>query len=193
VIRAQHYGLVAVDAGALVGILAATPDPVIPDTWRLNLAGVAPRRRRQGVATSMLRELLSRTAASRIRCVAAPAAGLDAWLTACEFVLADEEVLLERLLRETVAVRPETLDDYVGEYVVTGSNTPMPPITIERHGRSLVSKSRDMRDRLLAASETEFFVRHHDGRGRFERGSSGQVERLIFTDNGREFVARRSA
>lgn len=193
VIRAQHHGLVALDAGALVGILGATADPVIPDTWRLNLVAVAPRRRRQGVATSMLRELLSRKPASRMRCVAAPAAGLDAWLAACEFVLADEEVLLERLLRETVVVPPETLDDYVGEYVVTGSNRPMPPITIERHGRALVSKARDMRDLLLAASETEFFARHHDGRGRFERGSSGRIERLIFTDSGREFVAWRRA
>jgi hypothetical protein len=44
------------------------------------------------------------------------------------------------------------------------------------------TKARDMRDVLLAASETEFFTGHHDGHGRFERNESGQVDRLVFVD-----------
>ena len=62
---------------------------------------------------------------------------------------------------------------------------------IERHGDRLISKTRDMRDLLLAASETEFFTRHHDGRGRFERDARGRVDRLVIREGQREFVAIR--
>lgn len=69
----------------------------------------------------------------------------------------------------------------------------MPPITIERHGAWLVSRAGDMRDVLLAASESEFFTRHHHGEGRFERDSLARVTRLVFTEEGRSFIAVRSS
>lgn len=53
------------------------------------------------------------------------------------------------------------------------------PFVIERHGNSRISKTRDMRDVLLALSESEFFTRHHYDRGRFERDETGRVARMV--------------
>ena len=100
-----------------------------------------------------------------------------------------DTLLLERVLRPTVQLAPERLDEYVGHYVVDAM--PEFPIVIERHGAALVSKARDMRDLLLAASETEFFTTHHYGRGRFERDHTGRVARLVYTEGSREFIAIR--
>jgi hypothetical protein len=54
-----------------------------------------------------------------------------------------------------------------------------------------MSKARDMRDVLLAASDTEFFTRYHYGRGRFERDDQGRVARLVYTEGPHEMVAQR--
>jgi len=48
-----------------------------------------------------------------------------------------------------------------------------------------------MRDLLLASSESEFFTRHHDGRGRFERDAAGRVARLVISEGPQDFVAIR--
>jgi hypothetical protein len=137
----------------------------------------------------MLASLLAWHAGEAVRVVAPVAAGLPAWLTSRGFVQVADRLLLERLLRKTVRVAPELLDEYVGEYVVDAR--PAEPITIERHGESLISKTRDMRDLLLASSESEFFTRHHDGRGRFERDETGRVARLVISEGLREFIAIR--
>ena len=83
----------------------------------------------------------------------------------------------------------ELLDEYVGRYVAAA--LPGDPIVIERHGDSLISKTRDMRDLLLASSESEFFTRHHYGRGRFERDDTGRVARLVYIEGPHELVAMK--
>jgi RNA polymerase sigma-70 factor (ECF subfamily) len=190
-IRSQGDGVVAMDGGMLAGFLGARVDDVVPGSWRIDLVAVSRHRRRQGVATALLQQMLSRRPSPCIRCVAIAEAGLAGWLTRLGFTHVRDELILERLLRDTVRVPAALLDQYVGEYVVTESARPMPAIRIERHGDGLVSKARDMRDVLLAASDSEFFTRHHDGQGRFERDAAGAVARLVFTDSGHEFVAYR--
>ena len=97
--------------------------------------------------------------------------------------------MLERLLRKTVPIAPQLLDEYVGRYVVEAR--PGEPILIKRHSDRLISRTRDLRDVLLAASESEFFTRHHDGRGRFLRDETGRVARLVISEGPREFIAIR--
>ena len=114
---------------------------------------------------------------------------MAAWLSGRGFVRVSDLLVLERLLRKTVAVAPELLREYAGRYVVAAR--PDAAIVIERHGETLVSKTRDMRDVWLASSDCEFFTRHHDGRGRFERDESGRVARLVYQDGPHELVADR--
>ena len=170
-LRMQRDGVLAIIDGTLHGLLTSSADDVVPGAQRLNLVLVRKGRRRQGIATAMLARLLAEQDGAPARLVAPTAPELVGWLTRCGFVQVADTLLLERLLRKTVQVAPRLLDEYVGRYVAE-----MPPgatILIERHGASLISKTRDMRDLLLATSESEFFTRHHHGRGRFERTSAG--------------------
>jgi hypothetical protein len=107
----------------------------------------------------------------------------------CGFVQVADSLLLERLLRKTVQVPSEQLNEYVGRYVA--ETRTIAPITIERYGDTLISKAGDMRDVLLAASECEFFTRHHYGRGRFERDATGRIARLVYIEGPHEVVAIR--
>jgi GNAT superfamily N-acetyltransferase len=150
---------------------------------------VRPDQRRQGLASAMLGSLLARRPGAAVGLVAPAAADVTAWLTSCGFVQVADRLLLERLLRKTVAIAPPLLDEYAGRYVVEAR--PGEPIVIERHGDGLISKSRDMRDLLLASSESEFFTRHHEGRGRFERDETGRVARLVISEGPRELIAIR--
>jgi hypothetical protein len=188
-LRSQRDGIVAISDGTLSGLLTSSADDVVPDAARINLVLIRASERRQGLATRLLVHLLAKLGATAARLVAPTAPDLTAWLTRRGFVQVADTLLLERVLRPTVHVAPERLDDYVGHYVVDAM--PEFPIVIERHGDALVSKAGDMRDLLLAASETEFFTTHHYGRGRFERDHTGRVARLVYTEGSRQVIAIR--
>ena len=188
-LRTQRDGVLATSGGTLQGLLTSSADDVVPGALRLNLVLVRKSRRREGIATAMLARLLAEHGGAPARLVAPAAPELAGWLMRCGFLPVADALLLERLLRKTVQVAPRLLDEYAGRYVI--EDPPGATILIERHGASLISKTRDMRDLLLASSEYEFFTRHHHGRGRFERDDSGLVTRLVCTEGSREFVAIR--
>ena len=188
-LRAQRDGLFAIAGGRLQGLITASVDEVVQNALRLTMVLVRKDQRRHGVASAMLASLLGRHDGAPLRLVAPTAADLTAWLTSRGFAQVAECLVLERPLRKTVPLPPELLDEYVGRYVVDAR--PGEPIVIERHGDTLISKTRDMRDVLLASSESEFFTRHHDGRGRFERDETGRVARLVIREGSREFIAIR--
>ena len=185
----QRHGVATVVDGTLQGVLTSAADDAMPDAARLDIVLVRQQRRRQGIATRMLARLLAMQGGVAARLLAAAAPDLTAWLAHSGFVQFADTLLLERLLRGTVKVAPELLNEYVGRYVA--ETLPDAPMVIERHGEALVSKTRDMRDLLLAASECEFFTRHHHGRGRFERDARGRVARLVCIEGRREFVLWR--
>jgi RNA polymerase sigma factor (sigma-70 family) len=188
-LRAQRDGVVALAEGTLQGMLGASGDDVLPDTARLNLLLVRRSQRGRGIASAMLRRLLAQRGCASARLVAAAGPDLSAWLGRRGFTQVADTLLLERLLRKTVTVSPELLNEYVGRYI--WEERPESPIVIERLGDSLVSKARDMRDVLLASSASEFFTRHHYGRGRFERDTTGRVARLVYVEGPHEIVAQR--
>ena len=188
-LRVHRDGLLAIAGGRLEGLITASVDDVVRDALRLNMVLVRKDRRRQGIASAMLASLLARQDGAHLRLVTPAAADLQAWLTHRGFAQVAECLVLERLLRKTVPLAPELLDEYVGRYVVEAR--PGEPIVIERHGDALISKTRDMRDLLLASSESEFFTRHHDGRSRFERDETGRITRLVIREGPREFIAIR--
>jgi RNA polymerase sigma-70 factor (ECF subfamily) len=188
-LRVQRDGVIAVSEGRPDGLIAASADDVVTGALRLNMLLVSPGRRRQGLASAMLASLVARHPGAAVRLVAPAADGLTAWLTSRGFTQVADRFVLERLLQNTVVVAPEVLDEYAGRYVVDAR--PAEPITIERHGASLICKTRDMRDLLLAASESEFFTRHHDGRGRFERDEGARVARLVIREGPRKVIATR--
>ncbi len=188
-LRMQPHGVLAIVDGTLHGVLSSSADDVVPGALRLNLVLVRKSRRREGVATTMLAHLLAEQGGAPARLVVPAAPELAGWLTRCGFLQVADTLLLERLLRKTVEVAPRLLDEYVGRYVAERPSGAT--ILIERHGASLISKTRDMRDLLLAASDSEFFTRHHHGRGWFERDENGLVTRLVCIEGPREFVAIR--
>jgi RNA polymerase sigma-70 factor (ECF subfamily) len=188
-LRLQRDGVIALSADGLIGMLAASADDLIPDAARLNMLLVRRTERGRGIATAMLAHLMARHGQDSVRVVAPLGTDAAAWLSRRGFAQSDDTLLLERLLRKTVLVSPAVLNEYVGRYVA--AVRPDAAIVIERFADTLVSKARDMRDVLLASSETEFFTRHHFGRGRFERDSDGRVARLVYTEGPHEMVARR--
>lgn len=188
-LRAQRDGVIAVADGVLQGVLGGAIDHVVPAAVRINVVLVRRNRRRQGLATAMLAHLLERQGGAPARVVAKGSPPLTAWLTRCGFAQVADSLLLERLLRKTVQVPSELLNEYVGQYVVEARS--MAPITIERYGDILISKAGDMRDVLLPASECEFFTRYHHGRGRFERDDTGRIVRLVYIEGPHEVVAVR--
>ena len=171
-------------------MIGGSADDAAANGCRIELLAVERHSRRQGMATALLHRLLTERGASSARIVAPERPELTGWLARCGFVHVTDALLLERLLRKTVRIAPEQLDEYVGRYV---SERPgMEPITIERSGDFLISKARDMRDVLLASSNREFFTRHHYAEGRFECDDSGRVARLVIKEGAHELVARRS-
>jgi RNA polymerase sigma factor (sigma-70 family) len=188
-LRWQTDGVAAIRGARVDGLIAASADDVVPHALRLRMVVVRKAERRRGLARAILARLRAGRSGAPLRLVAPAAGDLAAWLGACGFVQVSDMLLMERLLRKTVAIAPELLDDYVGRYLAAAY--PDSPILIERHGDSLISKARDMRDVLLASSPTEFFTRHHYGWGRFERDESGRVARLVYRDGPRELVAMR--
>jgi RNA polymerase sigma factor (sigma-70 family) len=190
VLRAQACGVVAVSGGTIRGLIGGSVDAAAANGCRIGLLAVAHIFRRQGVATALLHQLLARRGATSARLTAPERPELMGWLARCGFVHVTDALLVERLLRKTVRLGPERLDEFVGRYVVEAPG--LEPVVVERFGDCLVSKSRDMRDVLLAASDREFFTRHHYGEGRFERDASGRVARLVIREGTREFVAIRS-
>jgi RNA polymerase sigma factor (sigma-70 family) len=190
VLRAQTDGVIAVTAGKVRGMIGGSADDTVANGCRIELLAVERHARRQGMATALLHRLLADRRASSARILAPDRRDFTGWLTRCGFVHVTDALLLERLLRKTVRVAPEQLDEYVGRYV---SERPgVEPITIERCGDFLISKARDMRDVLLASSDREFFTRHHYAEGRFECDDSGRVARVVITEGGHEIVASRS-
>lgn len=189
-LRRQQDGVIAIAGGVLQGMIAASTDPIVPNGVQIDTVLVRRKHRRQGLGSALLGRLLEQQGYPAARLVAKQSPDLTLWLVRCGFAQASDTLVLERLLQKTVQVPPERLDEYVGRYVV--EMLPAAPIDIERHGHSLISKARDMRDVLLASSECEFFTRHHYGRGRFERDGTGRVARLVYLDGPNEFVAVRS-
>jgi RNA polymerase sigma factor (sigma-70 family) len=187
----QHNGVVALAEDGLHAIAASSSDDLVPGAARVNMMVVRKNRRRQGLATALLTRLLAQQGDCPARVVVDTTPELRSWLTGRGFAEAANTLLLERVLRKTVSLALEHLDEFVGRYVI--DDVPGGPhvIDIERHGDSLVSKSRDMRDLLLPRSKTEFFTRHHYGHGRFERDPSGRVVRLVVIEEPHELVAIR--
>lgn len=188
-LRRQGDGVIAVADGVLLGVLTGSIDRAVPATLRINIVLVRKNRRRQGLAAAMLAQLLDRQRDTAARIVAKESPGLTAWLTRCGFMPVADSLLLERLLRRTVHVPCERLDEYVGHYIAEAQA--IAPITIERNDDALISKAGDMRDVLLPSSECEFFTRHHLGRGRFERDGTGRIARLVYIEGPHEVVAIR--
>jgi N-acetylglutamate synthase-like GNAT family acetyltransferase len=189
-LRVQRDGVLAISGGQLHGLITVSADDAVPGALRVNMIVVRKDRRGHGLASAMLACLLAKHHGTSVRLVVPAATDLTAWLAGRGFVRQADLLLLERLLRKTVPVAPGLLEEYAGRYVVEAR--PDAPILIERHDKGLISKTRDMRDLLLASSESEFFTRHHDARGRFERDGTGRVTRLVFNDGSRELIAIRS-
>lgn len=100
----------------------------------------------------------------------------------------DEPAEVAAAVTPPVAVAPEILDTYVGEYELE----PDFIITIRREGNGLRGTATGQPDvTLLARSETRFEVQEVPAALEFQRDASGRVIGLILHQGGREMPARK--
>ena len=91
-------------------------------------------------------------------------------------------------IRETIAVDPSILDDYVGEYELA----PGFFLTITKENNRLFCQATGQsKVEIHPESETEFFLKEVDAQISFKRDDNGQVEELILHQGGRDIEAKR--
>ncbi len=87
-----------------------------------------------------------------------------------------------------VAVAPELLDAYVGDYELA----PGFILTVHREGATLMARATGQQETtLLPQTETRFAVQQVDATIEFERDAAGKVARLVLTQGGRTIPAQK--
>jgi len=104
------------------------------------------------------------------------------------YVLAGAPVSKVAPPRQTVAVAPEILDRYVGQYQLT----PAMLVTVTRQDQRLMAQLTGQRIfEIFAESPTDFFWKVVDAQAHFEVGPDGKATSLTLRQNGREMIAPR--
>jgi CubicO group peptidase (beta-lactamase class C family) len=92
------------------------------------------------------------------------------------------------VFRKTIAVAPEVLDEYIGEYELA----PQFKITIRRDGVGLLAKATNQGEiKLYAEERNKFFIKEVDAKIEFVKDSSGKVSKLILYQNGRNMDGKK--
>jgi len=87
----------------------------------------------------------------------------------------------------TVAVNPNVLDTYAGQYELATNLI----ITITKDGNRLISEVGGRKSELTPQSEIQFSIPAANIKITFVRDANGQVTHLIINDNGREGQAKK--
>ena len=104
------------------------------------------------------------------------------------YVLAGAPVSKVAPPRQTVAVAPEILDRYVGQYQLT----PAMLVTVTRQDQRLMAQLTGQPVfEIFAESPTDFFWKVVDAQAYFELGPDGKATSLTLRQNGREMIAPR--
>ena len=89
-----------------------------------------------------------------------------------------EEVLLEKCLREVVAVDPRVYDEFTGVY--RDDNRPDLELVVRNEAGRLTVDCAGQKVQLFATSETSFFIKQFYGEVTFHRDERGEVNYLDF-------------
>ena len=89
-----------------------------------------------------------------------------------------EHVLLEKCLKDVVAVDPQTFDEFSGRY--RDDNRPDLEIVVRNEVNRLTVECAGQKVQLFPTSETEFFVKQFYGEVAFHRNAQGGVDYLDF-------------
>ncbi len=92
------------------------------------------------------------------------------------FVLMFEDVMLEKCLREVVAIDSRIYDEFAGQYRVR--NRARPEIVVRNEAGRLTIESAGQKVELYPTSETKFFVKQFYGEVTFHRDEQGKVDQL---------------
>src|SRR5687768_6654891 len=92
------------------------------------------------------------------------------------------------VVRKTVAVAPEVLDEYVGEYDLA----PEFKITIRRDGAMLLAKATNQPEiKLYAEEQNKFFIKEVEAKVEFVKDDSGKINKLVLHQNGRDMDGKK--
>lgn len=89
-----------------------------------------------------------------------------------------EDVLLEKCLKEVVAVDPKIFGEFVGHY--RDENRPDLEIIVRKEAGRLTMECVGQKAQLFPTSETDYFVKQFYGDVSFRRNERGEVEYLDF-------------
>jgi GNAT superfamily N-acetyltransferase len=94
------------------------------------------------------------------------------------FQLLSENLVLEKCLREVVAVDPRAFDEFAGQY--RDDSRPELEIVVRNEAGRLTIECMGQKVELFARSETEYFVKQFYGEVSFHRDEQGKVDYLDF-------------
>ena len=94
------------------------------------------------------------------------------------FQVVSERLLLEKCLREVVAVEPRRFDEFAGQY--RDDSRPELEIVVRNEGGRLTIECVGQKVELFAVSETDYFVKQFYGEVSFHCDDRGEVEYLDF-------------
>jgi RNA polymerase sigma factor (sigma-70 family) len=117
-------------------------------------------------------------------------AGIRALDEKLGFELMFEHVLLEKCLREVVAVDSQIYDEYAGEY--RAADRPDFEILVRHEAGRLTAECVGQKVQLFPMSETSFFVKQFYGEATFHRDEQGRVDYLDFVMPGNDSRFKRS-
>ena len=89
-----------------------------------------------------------------------------------------EQLLLEKCLRQVVAVDPRRFDEFAGQY--RDDSRPELEIVVRNEAGRLTIECVGQKVELFAVSETDYFVKQFYGEVSFHRDEQGEVEYLDF-------------
>src|SRR5262249_53832921 len=177
--RADGLGegrFIGVEGERYVGLLEA--NQWAPGQIRHAVTGVAPDRRRRGIATALKRAALAdarargaHTLRSFVRPRQEAILALDEKLG---FARRGSSVTLEKCLVDVAAVDPAIYDGYVGRY----ESPPAAPWLVTKEDGRLFAESIGQKVELFPRDERRFFIKWYHGVVEFEPPSGAEAPRL---------------
>jgi len=165
-----------------VGVSDVSLFEAMPGGLTQGFTGVKCGRRRRGLATALQLHGIVYAQSHGYKIIQSfnkpPQTAIRTLNEKLGFQLRSENLVLEKCLREVVAVDPRSYAEFVGQY--RDDSRPDLEIAVRNEAGRLTIECVGQKVELLPTSETEYFVKQFYGEVSFHRGSEGNVDCLDF-------------
>jgi RNA polymerase sigma factor (sigma-70 family) len=165
-----------------VGVSDVSLFEAVPGGLTQGFTGVKREYRRQGLATALKVSCIAYAQSHGYRIIQSfnkpEQSAIHTLNQKLGFEAIVEDVLLEKCLREVVAVDAQIYDEFAGEY--RDGHRPDFVIVVRNEAGRLTMECVGQKVQLFAMSERSFFVKQFYGEVTFHRDERGKVDRLDF-------------